>query len=90
MSASGAVFIGREPVVKKLRTLTLPVDASAGLTLNNIGQVQGALIKWIETNAARVPVVPHHNQRADLPLTKRRIPPMAFRSDSYCAGHRFT
>jgi hypothetical protein len=50
--------------------LIVPVDASAGLTVKNVGQVQDALIKWIETNAARVPVVPYHNQRGDLPLTE--------------------
>jgi hypothetical protein len=55
---------------RELWYLIVPVDASAGLTVNNIGQVQDALIKWIETNAARVPVVPHHNQRSDLPLTE--------------------
>jgi hypothetical protein len=55
---------------RELWYLIVPVDASAGLTVNNVGQVQDALIKWIETNAARVPVVPHHNQRADLPLTE--------------------
>jgi hypothetical protein len=55
---------------RELWHLIVPVDASAGLTVNNIGQVQDAIIKWIETNAARVPVVPYHNQRGDLPLTE--------------------
>ena len=31
----------------------VPVDASAGLTANDVGPVQDALIKWIETNAGR-------------------------------------
>jgi hypothetical protein len=55
---------------RELWSLVVPVDASAGLTVNNIGPVQDALIEWIGTNAARIPVVPHHNLRADLPLTE--------------------
>ena len=48
--------------------LIVPVDASAGLTVNAVGQVQDALIKWIETNAARAPVAPLYDQRANPPL----------------------
>jgi hypothetical protein len=46
--------------------LIVPVDASGGL--NDVGQVQDALIKWIEANAARVPVAPLYDQRANPPL----------------------
>ena len=45
--------------------LYVPVDASAGLTVNDIGQVQNALIKWIETYAGSIPVVPRYGRRAD-------------------------
>ena len=45
--------------------LIVPVDASAGLTVNDVGPVQDALIKWIETNAALVPVAPLYDRRAN-------------------------
>ncbi len=48
--------------------LIVPVDASAGLTVNDVGPVQDALIKWIETNAALVPVAPLYDRRANPPL----------------------
>ncbi len=38
--------------------LIVPFDASVGLTGCKVEQVQDALIEWIETNAAHVPVVP--------------------------------
>ena len=46
--------------------LIVPVDASAGLTGRNVGRVQDALIKWIDTNWARIPVVPRYERYAPL------------------------
>jgi hypothetical protein len=45
--------------------LYVPVGASAGLTGRKGVQVQDALIKWIETNAGSIPVVPRYGRRAD-------------------------
>jgi hypothetical protein len=45
--------------------LYVPVGASAGLTWRKGVQVQDALIKWIETNAGSIPVVPRYGRRAD-------------------------
>jgi hypothetical protein len=45
--------------------LYFSVEASAGLTANDVGRVQDALIKWVEANAARIPVVPRYGRRAD-------------------------
>jgi hypothetical protein len=42
--------------------LHVPVEASVGLTEREVGQVQEALVKWIETNAGRVPVVPRYGR----------------------------
>jgi hypothetical protein len=48
--------------------LFVPVDAAAGLTVNDVGQVQDALIKWIEPKAGRIPVAPLYDRRANPPL----------------------
>jgi hypothetical protein len=48
--------------------LYVPVEASAGLTVGEVGQVQDGLIKWIEANAGRIPVVPRYGRHANLPL----------------------
>jgi hypothetical protein len=48
--------------------LYVPVEASAGLTEGQVGQVQNALIKWIEANAARIPVAPRYGRHANPPL----------------------
>ena len=48
--------------------LIVPVDASAGLAVNDVRPVQDALIKWIETNASLVPVAPLYDRRANPPL----------------------
>ena len=53
---------------RQFRELIVPVDASAGMTVNDVGQVQDALIKWIEANAPLVPVAPLYDQRANPPL----------------------
>jgi hypothetical protein len=52
--------------------LYVPVDASAGLTGSEIGEVQNALIKWIEPNALRIPVVLRYARREP---ASRRIRP---------------
>ena len=48
--------------------LYVPVDASAGLTGDEVEQMQSALIKWIEANASRIPVAPRYGRRANTPL----------------------
>jgi hypothetical protein len=48
--------------------LYVPVEASAGLTGGEVGQVQNALIKWIEANAGRIPVAPRYGRHANPPL----------------------
>jgi hypothetical protein len=48
--------------------LIVPVDASAGLAVNDVGPVQDALIKWIETNKGRIAVVPRYGRYANPPL----------------------
>src|SRR5271169_2396776 len=48
--------------------LHVPVEASAGLTGGEVGQVQNALIKWIEANAGRIPVVRRYGRYANPPL----------------------
>jgi hypothetical protein len=53
---------------REIWDLIVPVDASAGLTVNDVGKVQDALIKWIEANAGRIPVAPLYDRRANPPL----------------------
>ncbi len=48
--------------------LIVPVGAPAGLTGRKVGKVQDALIKWIEANAACVPVAPLDWRYRNLPL----------------------
>jgi hypothetical protein len=43
--------------------LYVPVEASA--TVNDVGQVQQALVKWIDANWERISVVPRYERRAD-------------------------
>jgi hypothetical protein len=51
--------------------LHVPVGASAGLMGAQVGQVQDALIKWIEANHARVPVAPLYERYANRSLGER-------------------
>jgi hypothetical protein len=44
--------------------LHIPVEASAGLTGGEVGEVQNALIKWIEANWQRIPVAQRYGWRA--------------------------
>ena len=48
--------------------LYVPVDASVGLTGREVVKVQNALIKWINANAGRIPVVPRYTRHANPPL----------------------
>ncbi len=48
--------------------LIVPIEASEGLTVNEVGPVQDALVNWIETNAPLVPVAPLYGRRANPPL----------------------
>jgi hypothetical protein len=45
--------------------LYVPAEASAGLTGGEVGEVQNALIKWIETNARRIPVALRYGRYAN-------------------------
>jgi hypothetical protein len=45
--------------------LYFSVEASAGLTANDVARVQDALIKWVEANVACIPVVPRYGRCAD-------------------------
>ena len=48
--------------------LYVPVDASAGLTGDEVGRAQNSLIRWIETNARRIPVAQRYGRHANAPL----------------------
>jgi hypothetical protein len=52
--------------------------ASAGLTGRKVGKVQNDLIKWIEANAAHVPVAPLHDRYA-YPLLRESAAGVPFR-----------
>ena len=65
--------------------LYVPVEASAGLTVGEVGQVQNGLIKWIEANAEHIPVVPRYGRHANPPLGS---PPATFRFRFLCTGRR--
>ena len=45
--------------------LITPIDASAGLTENDVPRVRDALIKWIDANVGRIPVAPLYGRHHD-------------------------
>jgi hypothetical protein len=65
-----------DPIIKRfdhradqeIWDLYVPVEASAGLTGDEIGEVQNALIKWIEANARHIPVARRYGRHANAPL----------------------
>jgi hypothetical protein len=68
--------------------LYVPVEASAGLTVGEVGQVQNGLIKWIEANAGRIPVVPRYGRHANPPLgevrQRRSVSVFSAQNDAAC------